>query len=284
MRRLLIFFPVILAILGYYASCRGGESLDSGNDLNIRGGTDSWSNNTRVSQSTVGLGSTRRSSIWCSGTLIAQNWVVTAAHCFMHGNPTHVYFGTQGPSRKVVGQPIKHERFNANNMFDFAATADAFDIALVKIAGGAPTGYRPIRVAGNDTSIGPGEQLTVAGFGEKHSSADMVGLLRYTTMRCTVCRTNALHMNLQSTPGNGACPGDSGGPAFKKSGRDSANGIYALVGVLHRGTCSVGNASYLNVRRFKNWMYCQAGFSFDTQRRLSPAERYRACVNDSTTP
>jgi hypothetical protein len=155
----------------------------------------------------------------CTGTALAQDLVLTAAHCVARKTTYEVHefqTGLSVPLKSVA----RHPRFNFKNYLVARATAD---IALVKLAAPLPPIVVPAALAAA-RRVAPGETLTIAGFGTvRDGSKDGLGVPRMATLTVTG-RPGSLQIRLVDPKTNdaragqvaglGACTGDSGGPAY----------------------------------------------------------------------
>ena len=169
---------------------------------------------------------------FCSGTLIAADLIVTAAHCVFDKRPEEfaVMFGrqTQYPLsiyRDVVAKETykKFQKFESN-----------FDIAWVRFKGPLPAGFKPIEIWHDSSVLAAHLPLSLAGYGRTATSCpegDLACQGGWLLAVDTVVReyiNKARLFNLiviGPRPGHGPCFGDSGGPAYMFRG-----GRWYLVG------------------------------------------------------
>lgn len=128
-----------------------------------------------VSASIVGVFNTSSNYI-CTGTLIAKNVVVTAAHCAPE-KASHVKIVFSNDIDYMLNareQDVLKEFVLSATDFKVSKTWDpndettehnTGDIALVKFKGVIPDGFKPSKIVSDDSSIKRGEKITIAGFG-----------------------------------------------------------------------------------------------------------------------
>jgi secreted trypsin-like serine protease len=155
----------------------------------------------------------------CTGTALAQDLVLTAAHCV--ARPVKYTVKTYQTDVPVpVRAIVRHPRFDFASYASSRATAD---IALLKLAAPLPDIVVPATLAAPRRVVA-GETLTIAGFGVTIAgTARGLGLPRMATL--TVTGTpGSLQIRLYDIAtrnqqiGLGGCTGDSGAPAFDGDG------------------------------------------------------------------
>ena len=167
----------------------------------------------------------------CSASLIGPNMAITAAHCIQkNGYAPVMLFGNDIRSGQAVRRPVVGSIVNPAWAKRAGRGMDQGDIAVVKFAGGLPTGYRPAPMDSSDDQIVKGEQAVLAGYGINNAEAKTgAGVLRKTEVKVANPRPGKTEMVLNQRHGRGACHGDSGGPAYVQRG-----GKMVLAGVTNR--------------------------------------------------
>lgn len=195
----------------------------------------------------------------CTGTIVASDILITAAHC-VDGAPSTllVTFARDVRSARAVRrQVISYRTADAWNNGNVSG-ADQGDIAVVRFRGGLPAGYQAatlLPATGKLAQLAKDQAVTLAGYGVTGMSPQTgSGLLRKVTVKIAgfLGRTEVV---LDQRQGKGACHGDSGGPAFVSSGGK----LYAW-GVTNRGypdfapdDCKQMSV-YTNINAYRPWI------------------------------
>ena len=155
----------------------------------------------------------------CTGTALARDLVLTAAHCVVRPVAYQVktyQTGVPIPVRTIT----RHPRFDYAS---YAASRATADVALIKLASPLPDAVVPATLA-SPRRVGVGETLTIAGFGVTIAgTARGLGQPRMATLGVTG-KPGALQIRLYDLAtrnlraGLGGCTGDSGAPAFDGEG------------------------------------------------------------------
>ncbi|MDO8878811.1 MAG: trypsin-like serine protease [Pseudolabrys sp.] len=155
----------------------------------------------------------------CTGTALARDLVLTAAHCVALPIPYRVRAYQNGATIEVR-QVARHPGFS---MANYAASRATADIALIKLATPLPDIVVPAGLAAA-RRVAAGETLTIAGFGvTRNRSDDGLGVPRMALLAVTG-KPGSLQVRLHDPAtlnkraGFGGCVGDSGGPAFDGEG------------------------------------------------------------------
>jgi secreted trypsin-like serine protease len=155
----------------------------------------------------------------CTGTALARDLVLTAAHCVTRKLRYEVKAYQDGVTIPVRSIAV-HPRFD---LASYAASRATADVALIKLDAPLPDFVVPAALAAS-RRVAAGETLTIAGFGVTLAgTARGLGMPRMAKLAVTG-KPGSLQVRLVDlatrnvTIGLGGCTGDSGAPAFDGDG------------------------------------------------------------------
>ena len=168
----------------------------------------------------------------CTGTALARDLVLTAAHCVAPAATYRVITPAISAGFAIQASAV-HPRYSRKHYETGTVTAD---VALLKLATPLPGSVAPVSLGG-PSNFNPGDHFIIAGFGTTAHKSDLgVGVPRSAGLVATG-RPGALQIRLldpatrNTSLGLGACTGDSGGPAFRE-----VEGGLVIVGVVSWST------------------------------------------------
>lgn len=190
----------------------------------------------------------------CSGVLISEDLILTAAHC-IPPNPR---------SLTIIFDSNLNNAQQSNMRSVISATTTPYwpthsrnlknkgDLAIIKFQGSIPNGYKQAYLLTNSAYIGDRSYTLLAGFGINSTNqiGSSSGILRETFTTITQANYSSTEVMISQLGGRGTCSGDSGGPAFIL-----INGTYFLWGITSQGDQECRNYGiYTNIVPYLKWI------------------------------
>ncbi len=191
------------------------------------------------------VGIFKKGETMCTGVLVSENTLITAAHCeseFSHGK---ISFGLN--IKKYEFRPITTYKVHADYDENAIGIVDhaTNDIALVQFSGGLPAGFAAAEISDQDL-VQKQMSVIIAGYGRDEDNN--YDYLKSTTVNVVEAANYEFRTDEKKT---GSCDGDSGGPVFFKNTENK----FILVGSVSRGDPQCHQFGvYENITFYKTWI------------------------------
>ncbi|RYZ91229.1 MAG: trypsin-like serine protease [Proteobacteria bacterium] len=277
---------VLLIFFSFCLSCRTTQSPSSVKIVNGTDATDDdWT--TKSTVFITSFGAKGEMPGFCSGSLIGDKLIITAAHCLSQfkDNRIFVHFGKDQADTKSWVEVINYQA-HPNYSVEDGSTRN-FDIAWMRLKNRAPEGFHRVPLYRSLEIMQAGKEVVIAGFGHDSTAClttKCPTILRYAPMKVDHLLQSPRLPNvvvLRSEEHKNACNGDSGGPIYVEK-----NGIRYLAGVAmgffsvytgeelySKTVCESSKINYGFPGAYLDWIESSSGekFVFDDQENPRPA-------------
>lgn len=191
----------------------------------------------------------------CTGTLISNDLVLTAAHC-VDGNPQQIAIVFAPKVQGVnASQFIRGDIFTQNNLWKHPTQKGHGDLALIHFNGAIPNGYQPTNLADKKLDLPQGTKVLLAGYGVTDGTRESgSGVLRETNT--TVVGENSPTEIVTDGRQTSVCFGDSGGPGFVQIKNEFVQ--WGVASSVSNHECN-GYSVHTGVMAFRSWIKTAAG-------------------------
>lgn len=209
------------------SSFSNANSGDWSDTYAILGGTDVQPKDP-VAFSTVMLLNLESSEV-CTGTLVSERVLLTAAHCVpKETEHLQVFFSVNPLAEGSLVESAVIDRAEIHSDFNPDDSLNSVDVALLLLSVKAPEFYEPVSLAVEE-DYHVEKHVVLAGYGVS-SALKSEGFGRLRKVFTTISAVQDFFFEVDQRSGKGICDGDSGGPVFEiGSGKMKLMGVSKLM-------------------------------------------------------
>ncbi len=242
----LVYFFVSVFVFAMLSACQNrhkSEKIDIHSEINsIINGREVLISDP-FSKHIVGI--YKKGEIKCTGVIVSQQTILTAAHCLSDVNKASIGFGLNKKKLQLlpVAEILQHPNYDETIVG--IVEDPAHDVMIVSFRGALPAGYEPAVISDQDL-VQKDSSVYIAGYGRDED--DEYDYLKVTQVN--VVEAVPFEFRTEEKK-SGSCDGDSGGHVFIKNMEEK----YILAGSVSRGDPSCYQYGiYENMTFYKSWI------------------------------